>query len=71
MFEENSLAPFMENASGSANLGVAVSGDVVHQKVDEATSVLQNGEKIDDLGVGLVSKRCSRDRSRRLSGGSG
>jgi hypothetical protein len=49
MFEENSLAPLMENASGSANLCVTVTGDVVHQKVDEATPFLQNGEKINDF----------------------
>jgi hypothetical protein len=47
MFEENGLAPFMENASGSAYLGVAVCGDVVHQKIDEAASLLQDGKKID------------------------
>jgi hypothetical protein len=70
MFEENGLAPFMENASGSAHLGVAVCGDVVHQKVDEATSLLQNGEKIDNFGVGLVHKRRSY-RSGSFFGGPG
>jgi hypothetical protein len=59
MFNENGLAPFMKNAAGTAHLGVAVCGDVVHQKVDEATSLLQNGEKIDNFGVGLVRKRRS------------
>jgi hypothetical protein len=57
MFEENCLAPLMENASGSAHLSVAVTGDVVHQKVNEATSFLQNGKKIDDFGIGLVCYR--------------
>jgi len=71
MFEENRLAALMENASGRANLGVAVRGDVVHQEIDEATSLLQDGEKIDDFGVGLVSKRRSGDGGGGFRGGSG
>ena len=36
MFEGNRLAPLMENASGRAHLGVAVSFDVAHPKMNEA-----------------------------------
>ena len=71
MFEKNRPAALMKNASGSANLSVAVWGDVVHQKVDEATSLLQDGKKIDDLGIGLVRKWGSDDGTDCFRGGSG
>ena len=71
VFEEDRLAALVENASGSANLGIAVSGDLIHQKIDEATSLLQDGEKIDDFGVGLVRKRRSGEGGGGFCGGPG
>src|SRR5271163_2932282 len=69
MFQEDGPASLMQDASGGADLRIAVAGDVVHQEVDQASLFLKNGKKIDDLGVGLYRRWDRGGGADRFGGG--
>src|SRR5208282_3702758 len=71
MLQEDGLASLMQNASGGTDLRIAIAGNVVHQEVDQAALFLKNGEKIDDLGVGLIRRWHRSGEVDRFGGGSG
>ena len=71
MLHEGGFASLVEDASGGADLRVAVARDVAHQEVDQAAFFLKNGEKIDHLGVGLRLLWRRPHGGDRFGGGSG
>ena len=52
---QRSLAPLVYHPCGSPDLGIIISSDVVHEKIDEATFVLKYGEKVNDFSGGPIS----------------
>jgi hypothetical protein len=69
MLQEGGLASLMQDASGGADLRIAVAGDVVHQEVDQAALFLKKAKKMDDLGVGLYRRWRRGGGADRFGGG--